>query len=355
MVLKRDSPNLDILRSLAVTGVLLNHLAQVTPGGQDGGAFALNGIGRVGVLIFFVHTALVLMGSLARLEAKGGGLGLLRAFYVQRFFRLYPLSITCVTVVLLAHFAVPHWRLQWLTVKAVVSNLALVQNLTWEPSVIGPLWSLPYEVQMYLVLPFIYLLTKRRRALLFISILWVVAAALGTLQFSSDPRYLVAPFQFPLLWFVPTFLGGVFAFILTGKPHANLPSWIWPVLLLGIFIVFQIFPIPRTELVMTLLGFAIPQFAETENKAIGKIAHHVAKYSYGIYLVHVPLLEICFTHLHSPGVAARCVLFFLLLAMCSVGAYHLVEKPMIDMGHRLSGRIASKRDSAPALVQKAGA
>jgi peptidoglycan/LPS O-acetylase OafA/YrhL len=351
MVLKRDSPNLDILRSFAVIGVLVNHLAQITPRGRDGGEFALNAVGHAGVLIFFVHTALVLMGSLERLQARDGATGrLLMGFYIQRLFRIYPLSITCVTIVLLSHVAVPGLRLKWLTFKAIVANLALWQNLTGDPSVIPPLWSLPYEVQMYLVLPFIYLLAKRRGALMYLATLWI-AAALSTVLFSPNHLYSESTLQCRLLCFVPTFLGGVFAFVLIRKRHANLPAALWPILLVAIFLVFQVFSVPRTEVVMSALGFAIPQFAEVENNAMRTIAHTVAKYSYGIYLMHVPLLEVCFIHLHSLGVPLRCILFITLLAICSVAGYHLIEKPMIDLGHRLSGRMTSNRGNPATLVR----
>lgn len=350
MIFKRESPNLDILRSFAVIAVLVNHLAQITPWGRSGGAWAFNAIGRAGVLIFFVHTALVLMGSLERLEARGGDTHLLRAFYIQRICRLYPLSIACVTAVLLVHFLVPAWHLPWVSFRAVAANLALVQNLTWDPSAIWPLWSLPYEVQMYVVLPFIYLMTKRRGAMAYVALLWVVTAAWGSYQFASDPRYLVTPYQYPISWFVPTFLGGVFAFILLRQRKAVIPALFWPVLILGIFVVFQMVPMRRGELAMTLLGFAIPQFRETQNAAIRVISHQVAKYSYGIYLLHAPLLELCFVHLHRLGIVSEVVLFVSLLSVCSIGAYHLIEKPMIDVGHRVSRRIAGKRRRDEALV-----
>ncbi len=355
MVLQRDSPNLDILRSFAVVAVLVNHLAQLTPWGRDGGAWALDAVGRAGVLIFFVHTALVLMGSLERLEARGGDAHLLRAFYVQRFFRLYPLSVSCVTAVLLVHFAVPAWRLPWVSLKAIAANLALVQNLTWDPSAIWPLWSLPYEVQMYVVLPFIYLMTKRRGAAAYVAVLWVVAAMLGKSLFAADPRYGRVPYEYPFPWFVPIFLGGVFAFLLLRKRkrQPRVPAVLWPVTIVGIFFAFQVFPTRRSELAMTLLGFAIPQFREMTNAAVKAMAHQLAKYSYGIYLLHAPLLEFCFVHLRRLGMAERAGVFAVLLVICPVIAYHLIEKPMIDVGHRLSRRIARRSEKREVVAEVA--
>src|SRR5579864_4746600 len=60
-----DSPNLDLLRATAVFCVVLSHVA-VFEGRAYLGPLNLQGLGIFGVLIFFVHTCLVLMLSLER-------------------------------------------------------------------------------------------------------------------------------------------------------------------------------------------------------------------------------------------------------------------------------------------------
>ena len=85
--------NLDILRSVAVSLVLLDHVLETMSAEHPALQFHPYDwcAGRLGVLMFFVHTSLVLNFSMARLRA--GGLDLLRSFLVRRAFRLYPLSI----------------------------------------------------------------------------------------------------------------------------------------------------------------------------------------------------------------------------------------------------------------------
>src|SRR5665213_2328994 len=63
--IRTDSSNLDLLRSIAVLLVLLNHVLSIFQ--VDAGIGTLPWmLGRVGVLMFFVHTSFVLMLSLER-------------------------------------------------------------------------------------------------------------------------------------------------------------------------------------------------------------------------------------------------------------------------------------------------
>ena len=53
------------------------------------------------MLLFFVHTSLVLMYSMQRSPLRGGAL--FRDFYIRRFFRIYPLSILTVLAAVALH------------------------------------------------------------------------------------------------------------------------------------------------------------------------------------------------------------------------------------------------------------
>src|SRR5581483_4503827 len=154
-----ESHNLDFLRSVAVLLVLVDHLfmaaglAEQHPWVWD--------LGHLGVLLFFVHTSLVLMMSLERSQGKSGE-RLFKDFYIRRAFRIYPLSMAC--VVLMCAFGVPQTlgvAPAHRSVAQVVSSFFLVQNLAGQRSVISPMWSLPLEIQMYLALPFLFVFARR--------------------------------------------------------------------------------------------------------------------------------------------------------------------------------------------------
>jgi peptidoglycan/LPS O-acetylase OafA/YrhL len=80
------------VRSVAVLAVLVTHVLQVTAGCKFDGHLAYGietySLGTAGVLLFFVHTALVLMQSLERTGTTRSGWPLIRFFYIRRAFRI---------------------------------------------------------------------------------------------------------------------------------------------------------------------------------------------------------------------------------------------------------------------------
>src|ERR1700761_7463761 len=91
----RDMPNLDFIRSVAVISVVLEHTL-LALGIQQIGPFPVAYGGVLGVFVFFVLTALVLMWSL---ERKPHTLD----FYIRRWFRIYPLALVMLAVALIFH------------------------------------------------------------------------------------------------------------------------------------------------------------------------------------------------------------------------------------------------------------
>jgi hypothetical protein len=161
----RASPNLDILRSLATLMVVSCHLFIYFGNPVLFGLFEPGLLGILGVAIFFVHTSLVLMQSLARREPYLSDWALHLDFYIRRGFRIYPLSILIVTVVYFFKLPLAHLQPHQLSegrygLSVLFANLALVQNCLQNGEILGPLWSLPFEVQMYLVFPALYLMVR---------------------------------------------------------------------------------------------------------------------------------------------------------------------------------------------------
>jgi len=224
-------------------------------------------MGTFGVYLFFVHTCLVLMYSMERSHLNGSAL--VENFYIRRIFRIYPLSIIAVLAAValrldsmangipgLSHVAsIPTGR--------ILSNLLLIQNLIKPGSIINVLWSLPYEVQMYVFLPFLFLWIRgKQNALRMLRALWVIAVIVAILY-----QQIAGTFPWDrigLVLFVPCFLPGVIAFVLPHIPKFK--SIFWLPFLLILVGVYMLAPFNRTGWALCLiLGVAIPASGNTDH------------------------------------------------------------------------------------------
>jgi peptidoglycan/LPS O-acetylase OafA/YrhL len=99
------------------------------------------------------------MFSLERIERNKQELFI--TFYIRRLFRIYPLSIVCVSIIVLFHLPrAPWWPWSSPDLSTILANIFLYTEFMYKPVVSSVLWSLPYEVAMYLVLPVLYLIGK---------------------------------------------------------------------------------------------------------------------------------------------------------------------------------------------------
>jgi peptidoglycan/LPS O-acetylase OafA/YrhL len=336
-----DSSVLDLLRAVAVLLVLISHLVEATR--DDAWWWLAQQLGRAGVLLFFVHTALVLMFSLQRTGA--GGVNLAIHFYLRRAFRIYPLSIAVVLSILA--FAIPvaswPWRPADTSPRTVLANLLLVQNLVYAPNVLGPLWSLPLEVQMYVMLPFVYLIVRKGTRLDIAITLWVVSVGVALVQPLVSNRLNV--FQY-----APCFIGGIIAFCMAKRHAATFPFWAWVISLAAVLAAFLIVTadrhlpvlIPAGWVLGLTIGWIVVSFEETTSPLVRRATAVIAKYSYGIYLTHLIALWIAFVKIGPASLAVRVAVGVGLTAVFSAVAYHAVEAPATRIGARLANRFLDR-------------
>jgi peptidoglycan/LPS O-acetylase OafA/YrhL len=347
---EHNSPNLDILRTVAVSLVLFSHVLIFW--GVRLAGFKISELGILGVLLFFTHTSIVLMFSLERQQSRHGNKNLFLTFIWRRVFRIYPLSILAVTVAFL--FKLPlgllsPGRMLWADPGhfGFLSNLLLVQNLTSTPSIVGPLWSLPFEMQMYLVLPILFLLARKTDSTRVLLLLWLAAVAAGSFGMihanHSGISHGVMRYKY-----IPNFLAGVIAYSVRRKRLPRLPSWGWPVLLLAAVAAF-ILEQGREQgwIVCLIVGLAVQRFQEIQIAFWRRFAQITARYSYGIYVTHYFAIWLAFVYCAKLAKIAQWMIFAAtLLALCPL-LYHLIEEPMIRLGNRIieksSPMVAEKR------------
>lgn len=140
---------LDALRGLAAVLVVYEHaIAGLWPAlHQASGAWFA--AGWCGVTVFFLASGYIVPASLERR-------GRVRAFWIGRAFRLYPLWALCVAgALLLAPLPVSAWT--------ALAHASMLQDLLGVPSVVSVLWTLSYEMAFYLLVTAMFTLGVHRR------------------------------------------------------------------------------------------------------------------------------------------------------------------------------------------------
>jgi peptidoglycan/LPS O-acetylase OafA/YrhL len=339
--MSENSANLDLLRSVAVITVVIDHLVPtLIVYGVDVPTPIREltwHIGQAGVLAFFVHTSLVLMRSLERLRASDRSHWVGR-FYARRGFRIYPLALVCVVAMVLLRWPESTWHPRTpVSTRMLVANLFLVQNLVTGHSVLAPLWSLPYEVEMYALLPALYCLARRRD-----SIYWL----LGLLVVTTVGGYGLRKLEhghMNLAGYVPCFLAGVLCYAMTERVRPRIAARWWPLAVVGLVMIYCGAHSISDPLIYWFgwlyclaLAVLIPWFVDSERAWLNRVVQAGATYSYGFYLLHVPALYVVFGLWRPASLAVALVGFVGLATALAVVAYHLIEAPMVRLGRRLT-------------------
>jgi len=346
-----NSRNLDLLRSFAVMLVVGFHLAKFFNWRFE--TLRVTDFGLLGVMLFFVHTTLVLMFSLERQSAASSA-SLFVPFMVRRCFRIYPLAILLVAFAFLFH--IPSdlqfggFNLLHQSAGNFLANLLLVQNVTREKANPGILWSLPLELQMYLVLPALFLFASRVKSSWGMIAFWWSAVALwfavgrstGMLPLSEGGIRSPAEALLKFTRFAPCFLPGIVAYKLWRRPRF-LPAAGWPFFLALCCATFLWLsgsqPIETGWFICFTIGLCLCLFREMRENPLTRLSKRIARYSYGIYLLHYFAIWFGFVVCRRLNVELQIAIFGAVLVSLSVLLYHTVEAPLIAAGVRVSEKL----------------
>src|SRR5262249_10118359 len=158
------------------------------------------------------------------------------------------------------------------------------------------------EMQMYLLLPVLFLLARKfKSALTLAGIYLLITAALSVWMHFGHGYH---------LQYVPCFLPGILAYKLS--LHQG-PGWAFPGLAVLLWVSLAGFMMWGTAqagwVVCFALGAAIPQFADMSSCWLERSSHLIARYSYGIYLTHYFCLWLAFVKLPFLPKAAQGFVF----------------------------------------------
>jgi peptidoglycan/LPS O-acetylase OafA/YrhL len=362
-------PALDAVRGLAIVLVMLGHFSHfdrmppVVPVDRMVKTFA--GVGWVGVDLFFVLSGFLITGILY--DSKGGG-HYFRNFFARRVLRIFPLyyGFLVVFLVILPPFFPNNWGFHavrhdafWYWTYLTNLNVARVGFPAFPG--MGHFWSLAVEEQFYLVWPAIVLISTRSE-LIRICKLCIVGALVLRIGFIlggyGEAAYVLTPARMDslavgaLLALTARGVGGMTRLARLARPTARITGaalamiFVWraglapwdPIMktighsllafFFGALIVLALVSAPKT---VTGRFFGSSQLS------------FFGRYSYALYVVHVPIL---FFHLDRflplglvPTVfgslllkklvfVASATAFSILLAMTS---WHLYEKQFLKL------------------------
>jgi len=346
------SRNLDILRVIAVALVVQDHLFTFwgNPRYLRDNVIPLR-LGRFGVVLFFVHTALVLMASMERQWKKTGRHHFVSIFVIRRGFRIYPLAAAALLITVAfnipGQISVHDVTFVHFDTRHLIANFALVQNFAGgsDSSILSPMWSLAYEWQMYIVLPIFYFLCRRASSVIPLLLVWIVPvlinisygdridAANGRHEFWKIPDWGI---------YGPCFIAGIMAFFVAAKlkPGPGLPWPTVPMVIAALCLPMMANGrygkfIPATLLIAML----IPYCREVPHGWFSEAARLIVRYSYGIYLFHMLGIYLAFVKLKDQSHLVQWLAFTGLVIVVPYGFYHALELPAIKLGNQLAKRL----------------
>jgi peptidoglycan/LPS O-acetylase OafA/YrhL len=168
---------LDVLRGVAALSVVAFHLGNQGPVHTDWfGTFShsvLN-LGAFGVLVFFIVSGYIIPASLERT-------GSVRDFWVSRGFRLFPVFWLVSAAVVVLYYTkllyLPGYVFKY-KLLLLAGNVSLLSQFLGSSVLIGPGWTLPFEICFYLLTTVLFVTKLRGRSAgvaLFGGVLSVVA------------------------------------------------------------------------------------------------------------------------------------------------------------------------------------
>jgi peptidoglycan/LPS O-acetylase OafA/YrhL len=326
---------------------------------------SLTYIGWMGVDVFFVLSGFLITSIL--LKTKNGS-HYFKNFYARRILRIFPLYyIFIVVMLILLPIFLPDYKSNIPMIAPYlflyIQNWIMRQGGSGLPAHLGATWSLAIEEQFYLIWPMIVYYTRRDT---------LIKIGMGVILFSLFYRMLAALLwsdvgQFATFFYFDTFtrfseliFGALLAAFFTDEAWRERIRLFSPSVFLISFLMFvgmcfYLYPnlIPYYSSVpLTLWAYIlIPLFSASligllvtspENNLIrkffrNKIFSFFGKYSYSMYLLHMPIALALLDFMdgrHLKGwkvYFGYIVLTYILTTLGSLATWHILEKRMLRL------------------------
>jgi peptidoglycan/LPS O-acetylase OafA/YrhL len=361
-------PELDVLRFIAFMFVFFTHRNDLSPidPARHPWLYNLSLIGVFGVPIFFMLSAYLITELLLRERDRTGRIHV-RAFYVRRVLRIWPLYFLVFYGLVLLNLFLPGTGadspLKWAAFSLFAGNWYITFK-GWIEYPVNPLWSLSVEEQFYIAIPFLMMLGRR-------SLLWIILSLIAlsyavivyyaghiTPGFSGQWTNSFVQFQFLAA-------GMLVALLLRGR----VPDWRVGVRVggfaLGIalwLIALTVFGIkaddPRASVGQSLAGWPLVlagttlfllSLLGTPARFLPRPFLYLGRISYGLYLIHIFFFYMVFVVWRpwlsqvTEGVGLgpwrdviAAVLAFALTVSFASLSYHSFERPFLQLKRKFS-------------------
>jgi peptidoglycan/LPS O-acetylase OafA/YrhL len=327
-----ENNNFTLLRLLLSLAVVFGHFKLLS--GTPRPPFPFN-LADAAVDCFFIVSGYLIALSYERTHG-------LAAFYVRRFFRLYPMYAAIVLIqagIMLALLPGGPFSEPSATLRYLGANLAFANFLDYDiggvvhglvvPGLNPSLWTLKIEIGFYAIVPLIYVATRRYG--------WGVLLAI----FVASVGYNVVALQMGDDRFAKQ-LPGQLQFFVVGMAlymyakNVRVPGWATAAISVA-FLAAWTFLSPIPPGIRPLLVGAFVYCVALRTPVI----RMRTDMSYSVYLVHGPLIQTLLLlglFADAPAMLAAIVLAVLAL---SYAAEILIERPGNAFGRRLSARLAA--------------
>ncbi len=332
--------NLDMLRAGAVVLLILRQFLITADNARE---FA-NWSGAAGIAAFIVHTTVVLMGSLER-DGAATRPGWVGRFYLRRVWRIYPLAWLVIAIVVIAHVpSTLHGTWSIVSPVQLAANLLLVQDLSLKEPVLPALGTLPFALQISLLVPLFFVLARRRSWTPMIVSLAICCAISALWTYGVQPMHVIAGMKrlplFQLLAGVPM---GVMAYhFLYSRERVAIRAGLAPTLSLvllaaaGTFLYYDNGWLARAVFCASLAAPFV-MFDDAPASALTTFANGVAKLAYAAYALHQLAIHFAFEIFADQDATVKLLIAIVSLVIASVLAHRYIEKPGIALGRKLLG------------------
>lgn len=373
---------LDALRGLGAVAVLLEHmLPWFMPVLRP---YWFN-LGMYGVMVFFLVSGYIIPVSL---EGRGD----VRAFWISRVFRLYPIYLLVVVLVLVMAPWMPVREQVPRDLSAVAGHVTMLLDVVHMGGLADTMWTLSYEMVFYLLVTALFIGGLHRRsgalAVGFGAVGVLVGLVLsGPLLTGSWPAYVSGAvflvgmaclvggrFRAAAAWvlgamavvltllagYVPWLGATILAMMFTGTAIRRWEQGtgrLWPVAVATVLVALA--PVwsiqagwwwvqPGVWFTTTALaGATFAGAMALRGRRLPRFLVWLGLTSYSLYLLHHPLLRLVYAVAGDvramPPVAqvSLSVAFVAVLLVLSWGTYRYVELPMQRLGRRLAQKPSS--------------